>query len=205
MKRLLLAAAVVGIALVGEARAFNTYTNIALKTVDRDKVVQTLRDLQRRAYVSPVVGGYVVVYDAATEREPDTLFDVAVKLSASLKCPVIAAYDHNDSLLILITVKDGRRVDTYVSNPGYFAGKREPPKGGDVKTIQAALGVAGKDEALKSVLQSQIYDYEYDRHDEVIKLLDLPEYCSRGGHKYFHDDTLPWKYERKAFTVVGQP
>lgn len=188
-----------------EAAAFNTYTNIALKTTDRDKVVETLRALRRRAYVSPATAGYVVVFDSGTEREPDTLFDVVTQLSDRLKCAAVGAYDHDDALLILVVAKDGKKVDTYVSNPGYFQGKREAPRGGNPAAVQEALGIQGEDARLKEVFASQVFELEVERHNEMIRVLGLPDYCRGAGHKYFRDDVLPWKYDRKAWEIIGQP
>ncbi len=188
-----------------EAAAFNTYANIALKTTDRGQVIAVLRELGRRAYVSPVTAGYVVVFDARTERDPDTLFDVVTQLSEKLKCPAIGAYDHDDALLIVVVAKEGKRVDTYVSNPGYFMGKREAPRGGNPAAIQEALGIKGEDARLRETFASQIIELEIERHHQLIRALALPDYCRGAGHKYFHDDVLPWKYERKAWEIIGQP
>lgn len=188
-----------------EASAFNTFTNIAIKTDDRDKVIQTLRDLKRRAYVSPLTAGYIVVFDAGTERMPNTLPELVVTLSERLKCATIGVYDHNDSLLILVTAKDGQKVDHYASNPGYFEGKRDPPVGGDSSKIQAALGLQNENKRLQELLTSQSYDIEYERHNEIIKVLGLPDYCSAAGHAYFRADTLPWKYDRSKWEIIGQP
>jgi len=199
-----LAAALV-LAAAADARAFNTYANIAVKTEDRAKVIETLQTMGRRAIVSPTTAGWIVIYDAAAEREPKTLPEVTQKISETLKCPAVAAFDDNDSLLTFITFKDGKQVDAYISNPGYYEGKKIEPAGGDPAAVQGALGLSGLDGKLKEIFQSQVVELEFERHGNLISTLGMPYYCRGAGHKYFHDDLLPWKYDRKAFEIIGQP
>jgi hypothetical protein len=205
LQRVLTFAAAVVLAGAAEVRAFNTYANIAVKTEDRAKVIETLQNMGRRAIVSPTTAGWITIYDAAVERMPKTLPDVAQKISEALKCPAVAAFDDDDSLLTLITFKDGKQVDAYISNPGYYEGKKLEPTGGDPAAIQAALGLSGLDAKLKEIFQAKDVELEYERHGNLISTLGMPYYCRGAGHKYFHDDALPWKYDRKAFEIIGQP
>jgi hypothetical protein len=205
LQRVLTFAAAVVLAGAAEARAFNTYANIAVKTEDRAKVIETLQNMGRRAIVSPTTAGWITIYDAASERMPKTLPDVAQKISEALKCPAVAAFDDNDSLLTLITFKDGKQVDAYISNPGYYEGKKVDPAGGDPAAIQAALGLSGLDSKLKEIFQAKDVELEFERHGNLISTLGMPYYCRGAGHKYFHDDLLPWKYDRNAFEIIGQP
>jgi len=206
LQRVLTFAAAMVLVGAAEVRAFNTYANIAVKTEDRAKVIETLQNMGRRAIVSPTTAGWITIYDAAAERTPATLPDVAQKIAAALQCPTVAAFDDNDSLLTFITFdKAGKQVDAYVSNPGYYEGKRLDPAGGDPVAIQAALGLSGLDARLKELFQDKTIELEYMRHGNLISLLGMPYYCRGAGHKYFHDDALPWKYDRKAFEIIGQP
>jgi hypothetical protein len=206
LQRVLTFAAALVLAGAAEARAFNTYANIAVKTEDRAKVIETLQNMGRRAIVSPTTAGWITIYDAAAERMPKTLPDVAQKISAALKCPAVAAFDDNDSLLTFITFdKEGKQVDAYVSNPGYYEGKKLDPVGGDPAAIQAALGLSGLDGKLKEIFQDKIIELEFERHGNLISTLGMPYYCRGAGHKYFHDNLLPWKYDRASFEIIGQP
>jgi hypothetical protein len=206
LQRVLTFAAALVLCGAAEARAFNTYANIAVKTEDRAKVIETLRSMGRRAIVSPTTAGWITIYDAAAERMPKTLPEVAQKIAEALKCPTVAAFDDDDSLLTFITYdKDGKQVDAYISNPGYYQGKKMDPSGGDPAVIQAALGLSGLDSKLKEIFQAKDVELEYTRHGNLVSTLGLPYYCRGAGHKYFHDDALPWKYDRKAFEIIGQP
>ena len=205
LQRVLTFSAALVLAGAAEARAFNTYANIAVKTEDRAKVIETLQNMGRRAIVSPTTAGWITIYDAGAERMPKTLPDVAQKISEALKCPAVAAFDDYDALLTFITYKDGKQVDAYISNPGYYEGKKLEPTGGDPAAIQAALGLSGLDAKLKEIFQAKDVELEFQRHGNLISTLGMPYYCRGAGHKYFHDDLLPWKYDRAAFEVIGQP
>src|SRR5437773_12290539 len=108
------------------------YTNVTLRTTDRDAVRQHLSAAGRRAYISPPAAGAVVVFDrACEEQDPQELAVLTSLLTQRRACPALAAMTHDDAILWYGLYAGGALVDENSSAPEYIAGGVAPPAGGD--------------------------------------------------------------------------
>lgn len=160
----------------------NFYVNYTVRTADQPRVVKALSG--RKAFVTPPSGGALVVYDeAADSQEQATVMALGELLSSSLDAPVLAVLNHDDDLLWYGLFEHGECTDEYDSSPGYFdpEGMPQPPSGGDVEKLCAAFGSLNHDEIAqilkKSAMDDDGYLFAIDRHEDLVKALNLPDYA----------------------------
>ncbi len=155
------------------------YTNVTLLGPTQGRVVKTVRRLGRRAYVSPVIGGCVVVWDEATEDGKEPVIEwVCTEFSRRFGGFALGVMILDDDVLWYVLYRDGKRLDVYDSCPKYGLGHRQPPEGGDAQVLSAAFGAPAQAEALERVLRSP-QGSATARHRAISKCLGLPA-CAVG-------------------------
>ncbi len=173
------------------------YTNVTLRTTDRDAVRQHLSAARRRAYISPPVAGAVVVFDQACEdQDPKELNGLASLLSERCACPALAVMINDDDVLWYGLYEAGSLVDEYTSAPEYFEGGGAPPTGGDTARLCAAFARPDVEADLHGILHrtkdaSDAYTFETERHSAVVEALGLPSAAVGTGYNYVEAGELP--------------
>jgi hypothetical protein len=177
------------------------YTNVTLRTTNRDKVIETLREADREAYVSKPQKGGIVVYDNETEdQDIEVLRELADSLSTALRCPALAVLIHDDDVLVYTLHESGKVVDEYNSSPGFFdeSSGSEEPEGGDAARLCQAFGVSDGVADVESILRRSRagggdtgFVFETERHEELVKALGLPIVAIGTGFNYIEQGELP--------------
>ena len=176
------------------------YTNITLRTTDRQRVADLLRSGRRQAYVSPPSNGCTVVFDReCDDQDTKVLNRLASSLSKQLGCPALAVLIHDDDVLFYTLHDGGRLVDEYNSTPAFDTGRFELPSGGDSAQLCRAFGADEKVNDVEAVLRvpsggDDGFTFESERHERLVAALGLPTAAVATGYGYleageFPDDT----------------
>lgn len=172
------------------------YTNYTLRGPSQKAVASALAG--RKAMVSPESRGCVVAYDEASDdQDGEVIAALASQLSRSLHCPVLAVLDHDDDILWYQLYEDGRLTDEYDSTPGYFDPSAEPsaPAGGDAARLCRAFGATDVD-AVEAILRKSTFDadgyaFAHERHADLIRTLDIPEFAVLNTYASFERGEIP--------------
>jgi hypothetical protein len=197
-----------------EDRMGSFYTNIALRNVTQEQVVQTLQKTRRHAFVSPTKKGITVVYDKKCEQQ-DTKFlsDLALSLSCELRCVAWGVLNHDDDVLWYVLCSNGEYADSYNSAPDYFDedGESDPslPKGGDAKALASLLnnGKGGRKIDLilrRSDSEDDGYVFASDRHRELAEALGIPFTLVSIGYESISSGQFPDDLRIDDFAPVGR-
>jgi hypothetical protein len=110
------------------------YANIHLRTTERERVLRGWqgywagREERAWAWVSPVYGGWVSVFDwRGDAQDTDVLLELAAHLSRELDGVALAFQVQDSELAEYWLFNAGREVDHYTSNADYFAAAAEWP------------------------------------------------------------------------------
>jgi hypothetical protein len=200
----------------------NWYTNVALKGAQQPDVVAVLEELGRRAYVTPDISGWIVVYDQqCDEFDLGILESLALTLSIRLSCTALASCNADDDVLWLALYENGTLSTRYASARKSFEDGDEFP------ALQEAAGVLArvfqKSEAQEKVLRllrksrgvfgllnlflkiRVAYLVEVHRHLDLSNLLGMPLAAVGLGYTYVNKGETPEGLDRVALrrTMVG--
>jgi|SRR5277367_2301497 len=200
----------------------NWYTNVAVKGAEQAQVVATLEELGRRAYVTPEMAGWIVVYDQQTDEfDLGILESLALTLSTRLFCTTLASCNADDDVLWLALYENGSLSTRYASSRKAFEDGDEFP---DPKETAQVLGrVCEKPDATNhtlSVLRKShgvlgllslyfkirlAYVVEVQRHLDLSNLLGMPRAAVGLGYTYVNKGQTPEGMDREALrrTMVG--
>src|ERR1700679_2096902 len=105
-----------------------SFTNCQVRSTDANAVATVLASLVKsRAYISPASGGWVTVYDEATEsQDSKLLIKLAKELSKTLKTEVFGFLVHDSDIAVYYLCQNGELVDEFDSCPDYFGNKVSP-------------------------------------------------------------------------------
>jgi hypothetical protein len=160
----------------------NFYANYTIRGPSQDAVAAVLAG--RHAIISPRRNGCVVAFDEDSDRQdPETIAQVASRLSAELACPVLAVVNHDDDIFWYQLYASGTLVDEYNSSPGYFDPSAAPsaPEGGNASRLAVTFGATASD-FVQEVLRRSSYEeggytFAIDRHKDLVCALGLPEFA----------------------------
>jgi hypothetical protein len=170
----------------------NFYANIVIPDSDVGRVASAVDELGRRAYVATDGKATVVLDERCDKQDLDELQRLARELSKKLGGVALATCNHDDDVLWYALASNGGIVDTYESNPGYFEGGPDTPKGGDAALLCDAFDAAGKESDVDALLRRapQDFAFEVDRHRELLELLGLPVEIALLGFGYVSEGEL---------------
>jgi len=169
------------------------YVNYTVKLADQKSVVNALGG--RKAFVSPERNGTVVVFDQESDnQDQNAIAKLAAHLSTGLHCIVFAALVHDSDILWYQLYQEGRLSDQYNSTPDYWSAKSEPsePEGGDAAQLCAAFNCSDVAE-VEIILRatSETYSDAMDRHADLVRALNLPDFAVGYGFESVMRGDLP--------------
>jgi len=182
--------------LAAPASMGNFYTNYTLKGPSQQTVAAALAG--RSAIVTPVRDGCVVVFDQASDDQDSAVIaELASRLSQRFSCPVLAVLNHDDDIFWYQLYLSGELADEYDSSPGYFDASAEPsaPVGGDSERLCSAFG-ANSQTTVEAVLRKSSYDddgyvFAFQRHADLVRALNIPDWAVGTGYASFECDEVP--------------
>jgi hypothetical protein len=178
------------------------YTNVTLVTASPKAVASLLDRWGRRAFIASALHS-VVVFDARSEAQDGANANLALRLSAELRCVTLAATVHDDDLLLYLAADDGRMIDEYTSDPLYFAWTDASPMrsaGGRPAELVRLFG-AGDAPTIESILRNH-YDLATERHSDLVDQLKLPRFAAGLGYDALTAGVRPPELEADALMEV---
>lgn len=186
----------------------NFYVNFTVKRDDPQAIAAILRDAGRKAYVTPVIGGHVVVFEEESDTQDDKVIEeVGALLSREARAPTLAVLNHDDDVLLYWLFEDGRLSDSYNSRPDDFdfKGEGEPaaPAGGDARRLREALSASSETDRVDAILRNGDYVFAFEQHMELLEALGLPD-CAVGlGYGSIERGELPDELPLDQLIHVG--
>lgn len=193
------------------------YSNLTVYHPERTALLAELRRLKREAFVSPMVGGYTVVFDKAMdEQDSNAIEGLGKAITKALSCTALAAVLHDDDVLYLWLFQNGRVRDRYDSCPAYFDPHSEPrpPEGGNAKALCVTFGRPDRADCVEELLRADLLEDElldvpgeFERHAALAAELGLPPfvagvcYSSIAGD-YVPKEFIPPEFEGMKFDAV---
>lgn len=185
----------------------NWYTNVCVKGVSPEQVVNALEKLGRRAFVTPVLSDWVFVYDEQCEEfDLNVLESLSLTLSAQLGCAAMASFNADDDVLWLGIYEQGALSMRYASSLNMFEDRNDFPT---MKTAAEVMGrvfnkpeqvgklrrILGRSHGVFGILSLVgihiQYLFEVLRHQELALLLGMPSDAAVLGYKYVRKGELP--------------
>jgi hypothetical protein len=167
----------------------NFYTNITLKTSDREEVIEYMRVHGRACFVSPTSRGFTTVYDRiADEQDLRDLENLALDLSSRFQCIALAVLNHDDDILWLALAGNGNWLTQYQS---------DQILSGSAWRLASAFNVPGLLPLIWVSMRWPIILFQIWRHSLIAWALGIPgssvgfgyRYLSRGEHPSANDIT----------------
>jgi hypothetical protein len=186
----------------------NWYTNICVKGASQTSLVAVLDELGRRAYATPDINGWIVVYDQESDKfDLNELESLALTVSTKLLCTALASFNADDDVLWLGIYESGKLTARYASERKHFEDGGEFPPVREVaealcrifqapeknpqvrKILSRPHGIAGLFFAFSKVRLA--YLFEVMRHGDLAKALGIPLACVGLGYKYVSRGETP--------------
>src|SRR5262245_13640564 len=180
----------------------NFYTNITLRGPNQEAAAAALKG--RRALVSPVSQGCILVFDEESEIQSEVVFRLAAKLSRQFACPALAVLNHDDDVLMYHLYERGAQRDMYDSLPGFAGGDpHAPPKGGDADILCSAFGSTRVNEVSRILrAPNETYTFALDRHADLLAALGLPDWGAGSGFNYLSEGEFPDGLDESALLTT---
>jgi hypothetical protein len=186
----------------------NWYTNVSLKDVNQADVVAQLNELGRVSIVTPLVEGWLVVFDQECDKfDIDILESLALTLSTNLQCTAIASLNADDDILWFAVYANGSRISRYASALGEFEDAKEfPPPRQFSETLCRIFNQPERARSVGTILNRGhgvfgllfflvkirfAYVLEIQRHQDLASVLALPVASVGFGYNYVARGELP--------------
>lgn len=200
----------------------NWYTNICVKGVQQSQVVAALDELGRRAYVTPGMNEWIIVYDQDTDKlDLNELESLALTISTRLSCTALASFNADDDVLWLGIYENGKLSARYASEKKRFEDGAEFPRIAEVTEVLCRVFArAEKNQQVRRVLRRRhsilgflfplskfrlAYLFEVMRHSDLAEALGIPKASVGMGYEYVHRGETPEGLNRRDLqeTVGG--
>lgn len=193
----------------------NWYTNICVKGQPQHAVVASLDELGRLAYVTPEVGGWVIVYDQESDKfDLNELESLALTISTRLSCTTLASFNADDDVLWLGVYEKGELATRYASDETQFAdGSEFPPAREAAEVLCKIFDRREKQAQVRRILRRPhsilvlifvllrirfAYLAEVLRHGDLAETLDIPRGSVGFGYKYVERGETPDGLDRES-------
>jgi hypothetical protein len=187
------------------------YTNVTLYKAQQQQVADFLARQKRKAYVSPTVADFTVVYDKETEdQDTAVLKKLTESLTKKLRCRGLASLVHDSDVYMYWLYDNGKLLDTYNSFPGYFDSEVDDAlaEGGDVQKLckafekQGASSESARTFALgeQGNLSVDIEQYLQGEgiHSALVRALGMPPFAAYGGYNTIENNDVVMDLDRKS-------
>lgn len=178
----------------------NWYTNVCIKGSAQNVVVSALDELGRRAYVTPEITRWPIVYDPESDKfDLNELESLTKALFTRLSCVVRASFNADDDVLWLGAYEKGTLTTRYASDRRLFEDGLEFPAIDKVAKVLCRIfernirrrppSVLG----LLSVLPRVPFAYVAAvlRHRDLADVLGFPQGSVGLGYKYVDRGEAP--------------
>lgn len=171
-----------------------SFSNITIKGQNQIKIADYLESLSRRAYVSPTINNFTVVFDEESEKDYTKLSYLATRLSENFGCLTLPIFIYDESVFCYELYKDGQLLDEYISKPDFHDSKLDPyPEGGDAEILCKVLNIKKATSIVRPILREPStekgYHFASDRHMKFVRALGLPLW-STGGYSDIEDEIM---------------
>jgi hypothetical protein len=154
----------------------NFYTNVTLRTTERQAVIEYMRAQGRPCFVSPIFRGFTTIYDRlCEEQDVHDLETLATDLSSTFHCSALAVLNHDDDVLWMGLARDGEWVTTYKSNQILS---------GSAWSLAREFRVLGLLPLVWLLMRSPIVLFEIWRHGGLASALGIPNFTVGLGYNY---------------------
>lgn len=189
-----------------------SFTNCQVRSTDANAVATVLAPLLKsRAYVSPASGGWVTVYDEATEsQDSKLLIKLAKELSKALKTEVFGFLVHDSDIAVYYLCQNGELVDEFDSCPDYFgnevsAVERERVRGITEKLLPLAVAGTTREQIDAVIHPASRQDFPLMAEEIILDLgtlLGMDENRTGLGFEYFENEGEHLLDDAADFMVV---
>ena len=175
----------------------NSYGNITVKGPTHEQLVEFFTEAGRAAYVSPPVGDVTVVFDESDMRPEPALL---ARFTLKFRCPALYVAVYDDDVMLYWLCGAGRSLDEYVSRPEAVPKRPERSQGGDASKLITAFDARTDAAVVGAVLRKRTkideqgqgcYRMESERHRDLARVLNLPEFAAGTGFTYIQQGELP--------------
>ena len=158
----------------------NFYVNIAVRSDDRDALLNAIPLTQDPGVIGPAENGWTVLSSAALDTQDDTVVtEYGTALSNALKTDVLGALNHDDDFLMLWLFRDGHEVSFFNSDPGTLRG------------VDGFAGLMNGDAPETQALLLKPSVFAVDHHHEIATAFGLPDYTAGFGFRYAERGEFP--------------
>lgn len=186
----------------------NWYTNICVKGASQANIVSALEELGRRAYVTPDMGGWIIVYDQESDKfDLNELESLALTVSTKLSCTALASFNADDDVLWLGIYENGKLTARYASQKKHFEdGGEFPPIPEVAEGLCRIFQAPGKNRDVRKILRRPhgilgllsafsklrlAYIVEVLRHGDLAEALGIPQATIGLGYEYVNRGETP--------------
>lgn len=181
----------------------NFYTNLTVRGPEQHSVVDYLNAARRSAFVSPVSGDCLVVYDEQSEgQDPEILCGLASGLSQSFECAGLAVLNHDDDFLLYWLYECGELTEEFQSSGGVMSGLRRRLFGGAPRGGKLCLAFGCSLHKKVEGILGGPYLYAVDRHEALTKALGIPYFGVGIGFNDILRDPVGFLGEKESARFV---
>jgi hypothetical protein len=161
----------------------NFYTNVTLRTAERQALIEHMRARGRSCFVSPTYNGFTTIYDRLCE-EQDTsdLEALATDLSSRFHCSALAVLNHHDDVLWMGLAREGKWLTTYHS---------DQVSSGSAWRLAKDFKVIGLVPLVWFLMRWPVVLFEIWRHGALASVLGIPKVTVGFGYKYLSRGERP--------------
>ncbi len=172
----------------------NFYTNVTLRTTERQAVIEYMRAQGRPCFISPICRGFTTIYDRlCEEQDVHDLETLATELSSKFRCSALAVLNHDDDVLWIGLARDGEWVTIYKSNQVLS---------GSAWRLAREFRVLGLLPLVWLLMRSPIVLFEIGRHSGLTSALGIPNFTVGLGYDHLLRGERPSNAKADQFESV---
>ena len=177
----------------------NFYTNVVVRGPSESDVRTTLVTLNRTGFMVTHPNGFVFVYDEEADTQKEGVVEsLALTLATRLRCPALAALNHDDNTLLLWLYDREGNEARFGWGVMFDAEERSPSVEDFAGQVRRAFGTVEDDSApdpVESLLMSLIQPFvprlfAVQHHSRFLKLSGIPLAPATLGYRYVHQGEL---------------
>jgi hypothetical protein len=177
----------------------NFYTNVVVRGPTESDLRATLVALNRTGFTVTHPDGFVFVYDEEADTQKQGVVEsLALTLATRLRCPALAALNHDDDALLL-WLYDREGNETRFGWGVSFDGEERPSSvenfAGQVRRVFGTVEDTSTPDALNS-LQMRLLEWFASRflavqqHSRLLRLSGIPRAPGMMGYRYIYQGEL---------------